>query len=77
MLVRAVVDVEESEDGNIYNIMFGHTALGSHAIDIFTTRGILSVMLIASRFVSSHIFSDAEFDGIASLRSTSGSSDTD
>ena len=35
MLVRAVVDVEESEDGNIYNIMFGHTALGSHAIDIF------------------------------------------
>ena len=39
VLVRAVVDAEESEDGSVYNIMFGHTALGSHAIDIFSTRG--------------------------------------
>lgn len=54
VLIRAIVDKECGSDGEVtYNITFGHTALGHHAIDVFTARGLLAIILMTTRFVSS------------------------
>lgn len=54
VLVRAVVDKHYDSGGGVtYNITFGYTSLGHHAIDTFTSKGLLAIIVLATRFVSS------------------------
>ena len=46
------MDKDVTHNGVTYNITFGHTSLGKHAIDVFTSNGLLAMILMATRFVA-------------------------
>lgn len=71
VLVRVLVDKEVAHAGVTYNITFGHTALGKHAIDVFTSKGLLAIIQMATRFVAAQVLDHS------SSTVTTSSSETD